>query len=154
MKKSNNVYLINASKFSCEFSQDFFLGLTNDILDELKYPFAVEVNIIVCSKDEIKKLNYKYRNIDKPTDVLSFPIESDINIIKTCKFNLLGDIFICDSIIKETAQKENRTLKREYSYMYLHSLLHLLGYDHIDKESTMVMHNYIENILQKNCIIK
>ena len=154
MKKQNNVYLINNSKCSYKLSKNFFLSLTNDILEELKYPFPIEVNIIICNKNEIKKLNYKYRNINKATDVLSFPIESDINIIKTCKFNLLGDIFICDSIIKETAKKENRTIKREYSYMYLHSLLHLLGYDHIDKKTTIIMHNYIEKILQKNCIIK
>lgn len=148
----NNIYIENKNHYDI-FDHDFFESITNDMMKLLKYKYPVEINLIICDKSTIQKLNKEHRSIDKATDVLSFPLHLDVNIIKSCGFNTLGDIYICDSIIREVAIKEQRTIEREYAYMYLHSVLHLMGYDHIEKNEEKEMHEYIEEILKKKCII-
>ncbi len=91
MKILNKIYIDNDHKYKI-FTKDFFMSITNGMINLLNYKYSVEVNLIICNEEKIQELNKKYRNIDKPTDVLSFPLNSDINIIKACGLNLLGDI--------------------------------------------------------------
>ena len=91
-----------------------------------------EVDITIVNNEEIHTLNRDYRGIDRPTDVLSFPLgengEYDIDEDNGCK--LLGDIVISMERAMEQAELYGHSLQREVAYLTVHSMLHLLGYDH------------------------
>ncbi|MCR4593663.1 MAG: rRNA maturation RNase YbeY [Clostridiales bacterium] len=93
-----------------------------------------EVSVTIVDDDEIQKLNKQYRNIDRSTDVLSFPMgengEYDINHDTGAK--ILGDIVISIQHAYDQAEKYGHSLQREIGYLTVHSMLHLLGYDHED----------------------
>lgn len=95
---------------------------------------SAEVSVTFVDNEQIRQLNAKYRNIDKATDVLSFPLgedgEYDINHDTGAK--LLGDIVISMEKAVEQAELYNHPLQREISFLTVHSMLHLLGYDHED----------------------
>lgn len=104
------------------------------------------INIIITDNYEIKELNNKYRNIDKETDVLSFALEEENDIIYT-DFRLLGDIYISYDKAKEQSIEYNHSLKRELCYLTIHGVLHLLGYDHIKEEDKKEMRKIEESVL-------
>ena len=107
----------------------------------------VTFNIIFVNNPYIHELNKNYRNIDRETDVITFALEDD----KT--FNpeerILGDIYI--SIDKAHSQSEEygHSLMRELCFLAVHGMLHLLGYDHMEKEDERVMFNLQEEILDE-----
>lgn len=105
-------------------------------------------NVILVSNKYIKELNKTYRNKDTETDVISFALEDekDHNLDKT---RLLGDIYI--SVDKAISQKEeyNHSLERELSFLSVHGLLHLLGYDHMNKKEEKIMFEKQELILSE-----
>lgn len=107
-------------------------------------------SIRCMTKSEIKKTNKEYRNIDKYTDVLSFPIFSlnEIENIKMPEIEL-GDIFLCLEVIEEQSREYSTGFKRELLYMITHGLCHLLGYDHESQEEKIVMREKEEYILNK-----
>ena len=80
-----------------------------------------KVSLAFVGKEEIKKLNKKFRKKNKPTDVLSFNLNEE---------NCLGEIVICPEIVRENAKKYGVTIKYETMKMFVHGILHLLGYDH------------------------
>ena len=93
-----------------------------------------EISVRFVDNEQIKELNAQYRNIDKETDVLSFPLgengEYDVNPeTNAC---LLGDIVISVPKAMEQAQEYNHSLDREIAFLTVHSMLHLLGYDHVN----------------------
>ena len=100
--------------------------------------FDAEISVTIVDEAEIKGLNAQYRNKDSVTDVLSFPmIEFDEDgemIYDDCDFNeenlVLGDIVICAKRAKEQAEEYVHTFEREIAFLTVHSMLHLLGYDH------------------------
>lgn len=95
---------------------------------------SAEVSVTFVDNEQIRQLNAQHRNIDKATDVLSFPLgengEYDINLDTGAK--LLGDIVISMEKAVEQAELYNHPLQREISFLTVHSMLHLLGYDHED----------------------
>ena len=95
---------------------------------------SAEVSVRFVDNEQIRELNKQYRNIDKETDVLSFPLgengEYDINHDTGAK--LLGDIVISVPKAVEQAKLYNHPLQREIGFLTVHSMLHLLGYDHVD----------------------
>ena len=99
-----------------------------------------EVSIILTNDKEIKKINHKYRNINKPTNVLSFELGDDV---------LLGDIYISLDTVAREAKQEKISLKNHTSHMVVHGVLHLLGYDHINNDDAIVMENKETKILSK-----
>ena len=105
-------------------------------------------NIIIVDKDTIQKLNREYRNKDSVTDVISFALEDDDTFIKT-DLRVLGDIYICLDRAKEQASEYGHSLLRELSFLSIHGLLHLLGYDHQTKEDENVMFGLQELILNE-----
>lgn len=105
-------------------------------------------NIIIVDKDTIQKLNREYRNKDSVTDVISFALEDDNTFIKT-DLRVLGDIYICLDRAKEQASEYGHSLLRELSFLSVHGLLHLLGYDHQTKEDESVMFGLQEMILNE-----
>ena len=113
------------------------------------------VNIILTNPSHIREYNKQYRNIDKETDVLSFPMfekqELEEKITKK-QFevpDILGDMVLSIPKIKEQAQEFENTFERELSYMVVHSFYHLLGYDHMQEEDKKIMRQKEENVLSK-----
>lgn len=113
------------------------------------------INIILTDKEEIKNINKQYRNIDKETDVLSFPMfeKEDIETLKKkSKWvveEVLGDIIIAMDIITKQAKEYGHSTKRELAYMLVHGFYHLMGYDHMTEEEKKEMRQKEENILEK-----
>jgi probable rRNA maturation factor len=95
----------------------------------------VEVSISFVDNVEIKELNKMYRNIDKATDVLSFPMDEDILV----PMPLLGDIIISIETAREQANELGHSLNREICYLIAHSMFHLMGYDHMEEEEKKEM---------------
>ena len=131
-----------------------------------KLDFGVfSVNLKICNREEIQNLNKKFRNIDKETDVLSFP---NLNFVdkkidnKALSEELdqetglvsLGDIVICKEIAKSQAKEYGHSYKRELCFLALHGLLHLIGYDHEIKEEEEEMMAKAESILKEYKIIR
>lgn len=116
------------------------------------------VSLSFVKEKRIKKLNKISRNIDKVTDVLSFPMLNIKYPQKVSEFKddiipdgtlYLGDIVICKKRAKEQAKEYGHSLKREIVFLALHGLLHILGYDHIEKEDEEVMFSLANEILDE-----
>ena len=104
-------------------------------------------NIILTDNKIIHEINKKYRNIDKETDVISFALEDEKEENFNTKKRVLGDIYISVDKAKSQAEEYNHSLARELSFLAVHGLLHLLGYDHMKKEDETVMFGKQELIL-------
>lgn len=125
----------------------------DQVLDEEKCPYEAEVNLLLTNDEEIHRINLEYREIDRPTDVLSFPqVEYDAPADFTWAdeheydcFNpdtgelMLGDIIVSLDKVKEQAEKYGHGNRREYAFLIAHSMLHLLGYDHMTEEDAALM---------------
>lgn len=105
-----------------------------------------ECNIILVDNKRIHEINKEYRNIDRPTDVISFALE-DVKDFTYHDFRLLGDIYISLPKAKEQAEIYGHSFLRELSFLAVHGILHLLGYDHIKKEEEKIMFQRQEEIL-------
>ena len=120
-------------------------------LDNIK----IYINIILTNPEEIKRINKEYRNIDKETDVLSFPmfqkeeIEELIKKKENIVTDILGDVVISIPRVYEQAEEYNHSFERELSYMVVHGFYHLMGYDHMEEEEKKIMRQKEENVLQK-----
>lgn len=137
---------------------DYIQNIVKNIASkEELYVDEISVSIASATKDEIKQINKKYREIDKVTDVLSFPIftkEELKDIInkeddKKIKSLELGDIIICLDIVKVQAVEYETGILRELLYMITHGMCHLVGYDHIENEEKKEMRKLEEEILRK-----
>ena len=110
-------------------------------LEEDNMPENSEISISCVSANEIKELNRTYRGVDSVTDVLSFPMgengEYDLNPENNCF--ILGDVVICVKRALEQSLEYGHSLTREITFLCVHSVLHLLGYDHIKEEDAAVM---------------
>ena len=102
--------------------------------------------IIFVTPEEIHELNKQYRGVDRVTDVISFALE-DVNDVSLSDIRVLGDIYICIDRMKEQAIEYNHSETRELSFLTVHGLLHLLGYDHQTKEDEEIMFNLQRKIL-------
>ena len=133
---SENIEEINTMKGILEFALNY-LKINNSIF-----------NVIIVSLDKIHELNKTYRNIDRPTDVISFALEDDNTFVKT-DYRVLGDIYICLEKAREQAIEYGHSFKREICFLSIHGLLHLLGYDHMTVEDEKVMFNLQDKILNE-----
>lgn len=95
-------------------------------------------NIIFVSNDEIHKINLEYRGIDRVTDVISFALE-DNSDLEIPEFRVLGDIYIAIDVAYEQAKMYGHSSTREICFLATHGILHLLGYDHMDKDEEKIM---------------
>ena len=112
------------------------------------------ITITLTNPENIQKINKEYRNIDKPTDVLSFPMFEKKELDKKIADNdfeyedILGDIIISIERVKEQAEEYGHSFERELSYMVVHGFYHLMGYDHIKEEDKNIMRPKEEKILK------
>ena len=119
------------------------------------------ISITLTTPTKIRELNKEYRNIDKETDVLSFPMfekyEIDEIIEKGQKQlvkETIGDIVISVERVKEQAKEYEHSFERELSYMLVHGFYHLMGYDHIEEEDKKIMRAKEEKILNELKILR
>ncbi len=106
-----------------------------------------EFNIIFVDKKTIHELNKKYRGVDRVTDVISFALEDNQTI--ELNVRLLGDIYLCIEKAEEQAIEYGHSFLRELCFLSIHGFLHLLGYDHMEKEEEEVMFQKQEEILNE-----
>lgn len=104
-------------------------------------------NVILTDNKEIKEINTKYRNINKETDVISFALEDEKEENTFLNKRILGDIYISVDKAKSQSKEYGHSLIRELSFLSVHGLLHLLGYDHMEKEDEKIMFGKQELIL-------
>ncbi|EDS73651.1 rRNA maturation RNase YbeY [Anaerofustis stercorihominis] len=110
--------------------------------ENFKKPSQVSVSLV--NSEEIKTLNNYYRNIDKTTDVLSFPMDDDEFEDEVI---ILGDVVLCLDKAKEQAIEFGHSLDREICYLTVHSTLHLLGFDHMEEEEKKEMREHEEKVM-------
>ena len=138
-------------------------------LDYLKCPYEIELNLTLTDNEGIREINRDYREIDKPTDVLSFPLigfekpnefPKDIEDAAEDYFDLdtgelmLGDIIISVEKCKEQAAEYGHSVLREFSFLIVHSMLHLFGFDHMEDDEREVMEEEQRKILDKAGILR
>jgi len=132
-------------------------NILKECLKEYK-DIIFSINLIVTTNKKIKEYNNKYRDINKKTDVLSFPmLENDngklsyktYDIDMTNNILFLGDIIISNQLAVEQAKSYNHSYKREFAFLLTHGILHLLGYDHEKQEEELIMKNKQKEILDK-----
>ena len=97
-----------------------------------------ELSFTMVDPSEIKRLNCDFRNIDRVTDVLSFPIDDQ----------MLGDIVVCKKRLTKQAKAYGNSYLRELSYLTVHSVLHLMGYDHMEKRDKQLMRKMEKEIMK------
>ena len=133
------------------------------VLEAEKCPYEVEVNLLITDAEGIRTYNREYREIDRETDVLSFPgvdyeIPSDFSLVRedeSAYLNpdteelVLGDIVICAARVFSQAEEYGHTPLREFAFLVTHSMLHLLGYDHMEPEEEKAMFARQEEILKE-----
>lgn len=103
-------------------------------------------SVVFVDDEEIHKMNREYRGVDRVTDVISFALEDNEDIVYN-DLRMLGDIFICIPQMKRQATEYGHSEKRELAFLAVHGILHLLGYDHMNEEDEHVMFALQELIL-------
>ena len=136
----------------------------NFALKEEEVNVETEVSLVFVDNEEIREINRENRNIDRATDVLSFPMleypEGKVykDVYKNKKFDetfldgqelVIGDIVLSLERALEQSKEYNHSFEREASYLVIHSVLHLLGYDHMEEEEKEIMRTREECILNK-----
>lgn len=133
------------------------------VLDHLHCPYECEVSISVTDSENIQKINRQFRQVDAPTDVLSFPMmEYDVagdfeseSFVQSLSIQpetgeaILGDIVLCDTIIRKQAEEYGHSQLREFSFLVVHSLLHLCGFDHMEDEERFQMEEKQREIMKQ-----
>lgn len=139
-------------------------SIIDQALDYLNCPYEVQLNLTLTDNEGIHAINKEYRQIDRPTDVLSFPLvdypepnvfpesiednAEDYFDLDTGEL-MLGDIIISVEKCKEQAKEYGHSELREYSFLIVHSMLHLFGYDHMEEDERTVMEEKQREILDK-----
>ena len=121
-----------------EITSDMIDVIKKSILEVLKEEDLdenVQVSISFVGDEEIRELNRDFRGVDKSTDVLSFPMDDEFQIEET----MLGDVIINTKRVLEQAEEFGHSNTREFSYLTVHSILHLLGYDHMEDKDKLEM---------------
>lgn len=136
-------------------------------LDYVECPYEAEVNLLLTMNDEIQEMNRNFRAIDRPTDVLSFPM---IEYEEAGNFEfledvmdafhpesgelMLGDIVISKEKVISQAKEFGHSIEREYAFLIAHSMLHLFGYDHMEDDERIEMEQKQREILEQLQILR
>lgn len=126
------------------------------------FPYEAEVSLTLVDNDQIHEINFEMRQIDKPTDVLSFPMleyespadfsnldqQWDLIVNPDSNEVVLGDIVISADKVREQAEAYGHSEKREYAFLIAHSMLHLMGYDHMLPDEAALMEQHQREILK------
>ena len=131
--------------------EDIYLSLLEKTVKHLRLKCDPILSVTFVDDEFIHKMNRDYRHVDRPTDVISFAfLDGDENREKELKNKgpvSLGDIYISIDRAKAQAEEYGHPLKRELSFLFIHGLLHLLGYDHMTEEDEKIMFKIQDEIL-------
>ena len=157
------LYLENETEIEFDFNaQEVALLVMEKVLETENCPFDTEVNLLITDNEGIREYNLSMRDIDKPTDVLSFPglffeepsvfyIPQEERADFTNPENdciILGDIIISADKVLSQAKEYGHSIKREFAFLVAHSMYHLCGYDHMTPNEAIVMEAKQESILK------
>lgn len=154
--------------FTCELELETTVNYKNiiqravdGVLDFEECPYEIELNIILTTNEEIHKANLEFRNMDRPTDVLSFPmidyeVPGEFQWLEDFDsyFNpesgelLFGDIMISMDKVWEQAREYGHSVERELAFLTVHSMLHLCGYDHMEEDEKKCMEQKQRDIME------
>ncbi|MBQ8803565.1 MAG: rRNA maturation RNase YbeY [Tyzzerella sp.] len=136
-------------------------------LDYVECPYEAEVNLLLTMNEEIHEMNLNFRQIDRPTDVLSFPMvdyeeagnfdfleEADEYFHPESGELMLGDIVISKEKVFSQAEEYGHSIEREYAFLIAHSMLHLFGFDHMEEEERIEMEKKQKAILEQLKILR
>lgn len=147
-------YVENETSVEFDFdTKEILDSVMGQVLTMEDCPYEAQVNLLITDEEGICRFNREYRQIDAPTDVLSFPMisfekEGDFKAAEQNEADcfdpesgemLLGDIIISAPRVMEQAEKYGHSAKREFAFLVAHSMLHLCGYDHMEDEQAKVM---------------
>ena len=135
-----------------KYNEEYFLNLSQVIFNHLRLNNYFIFDITIVTLDEIHRINKVYRNIDRPTDVISFAFEDEVEgenkIIRNDNLpRTLGEIFICYEKCQMQSEEYGHSLDREMAFLFTHGLLHLLGYDHMNEEDEKIMFKIQDEIM-------
>ncbi len=149
----------NQKKFKVEKSlRDLVRSAAKATLLYMDFSTKVEISVMFTDNQEIKELNHIHRGLDRATDVLSFPLieyDEEGNVISEfMDFNQSGEMVLGDIVISleraaKQAEEYGHSFNREVGFLTVHSMLHLLGYDHMTPEDEEEMFSYQEDILSQ-----
>lgn len=143
---------VNQTNENLQYFEEYYEKLASTIFNHLHLDayFIFEVDLVDINT--IHEINREYRNIDRPTDVISFAFEDDTNLkIMAQKNNIprdLGEIFICVEVARNQANEYKHSFEREMAFLFTHGILHLLGYDHMKKEDEEIMFKIQDEIME------
>lgn len=138
-----NLVLLNNSTEESIPSLEQFENWVNAVIKHHGKHFQVSIEIV--DKQTSQNLNNSYRQKDKPTNVLSFPLE----LPEFVKEDLIGDLAICAKVVKQEAKQQNKSITNHWAHLTIHGCLHLLGYDHIQNDEAEVMENLEIQLLKE-----
>ena len=142
--------------------EELLKEIVSQVLEFMKFPYEVEVSVLITDKGTIRVINQQQREIDRETDVLSFPMcefdhpgnftskrfEDSISVSMETEEVLLGDIVLCQDVIRNQAKEYGHSEKREFAFLVVHSLLHLMGYDHMEEDERIQMEQKQREIME------
>ena len=149
-----NFFVENETDKEFPFDAEEIVRLVAEkVLDMEKCPYETQVNVLLTDNEGIREYNREYREIDRETDVLSFPNlnfdrPGEYEVEEECEADyfdpdtgelILGDIIISVDKVEEQAKSYGHSMKREFAFLVAHSMLHLSGYDHMEEEEARVM---------------
>ena len=136
-----------SSKF-IKLSKAEILNIVEEVLKTVEYKFTKnhQLNLSLVSSEEMKLLNKTYRNKDKPTNVLSFEMPENFPVGD--EKTLIGEIALCEEIIYEESKKYKKIFENRLKHMIIHGLLHLIGFDHVNKDEGNKMESVEKKIMK------
>lgn len=158
------VYVENETEILYPFEIEQQLKwLVDGVCRAVCFPYEAEVSLTLVDKERIHSLNKEFRQVDRWTDVLSFPMmEYDtpadfegVSFVQSMTVSpetqevMLGDIVLCSEVVYEQAKQYGHSVEREFSFLVVHSLLHLFGYDHIEEEEREEMETKQREIMEQ-----
>ena len=139
---------INQTTENLDAYEKEFTDIIHTTMQLLKIEDDIELSCIIVDDNEIHRINREYRNIDRPTDVISFALEDD-KTFNLQEIRVLGDIYISIEKARSQALEYGHSFKRELSFLAIHGFLHLLGYDHMEKDEEEIMFKKQEEVLSR-----
>ena len=152
---------ISYNDVDCEANEEEIIKkVVKTVLKTENIKHELNIYVTLTNNDEIHKINKEYRNVDRPTDVLSFPMyeREEISKLREEKKDdieeILGDIIISIPKVKEQAEEYGHSYERELAYLTTHGMLHLLGFDHIIEDERKVMREHEDKVLNELNILR
>lgn len=129
------------TQFLCVDDLYCLKNIIEKTLRVVDFKYYTQISLSIVTPGEIRDLNNRFRGIDRVTDVLSFPLDMETGI--------LGDVVICKKVCAKQAKLYGNSFQRELMYLTCHSILHLMGYDHMNKRDKRIMRDLEKKVMRE-----